>query len=219
MKQRAKKSRFAQNRIAYIVYSNPGKVRKLIDRNGYEPPKNPHDLVKAAKQLVRRKGRRFVKELIKLHPDRKAILRVEKIKEDSYCSACSSYSYDPEDNYCGTCGHSSYTGEDDKPDFLKQLVGMGLKELEELYENVVRKSNKDPQNLPLSEEVRLVWNELRNRKKEGIEEPDKSLKERITDISPDGILIKPKEALVVLGLTLVAGGLIGSAWKFKQSAA
>ncbi|MDN5201230.1 hypothetical protein QQ008_07650 [Fulvivirgaceae bacterium BMA10] len=219
MKQQAKRSRHAQNRIAYIIYSNPGKVRKLIDQHGYEPPKNVHDLVKATKQLVRRKGRRFVKELIKLHPDRKAILSVEKIREDSYCSACSSYSYDPEDNYCGSCGHSSYTGQDNKPEFLKQLVGMGLNELEELYENVVRKSNKDPKNPALSEEVRLVWNELRLRKKEGIEKPDKSLQQPITDTCSDGILVKPKEALIVLGLTLVAGGLIGSAWGFKQNAA
>ncbi len=213
MKNRAR-SKHAQNRIAYIVYSNPAAVRKLIDEHGFEPPRHIHDLVEGTKQLVRRKGRKVVKELIKLHPDRKAILRVEKIKEDSYCSACSNYSYDPVDNFCGTCGHSAYTGQENRSDFLDQLIAMGLKELEELYGNVVKKSNKDPNDKNLAEEVRLVWNELRLRKKEPI-----TSKSTIDEPEPeirDGILIKPKEAMLFLGLTLVAGGLIGSAWSFKK---
>ena len=150
MKQRIKRSRLAQNRIDYIVYSNPKGVSNLIEKYDYEAPEHVRDLVKLTKRLVRRKGRKFTKELLKLHPDRKAILHVEKIKEDSYCSACSNYSYDAEANYCGACGHSAYTGSKDQPDFLRQLVGMGIKELEELYENVVQKSNRSPQNQPFS---------------------------------------------------------------------
>ncbi|MDW3191923.1 MAG: hypothetical protein R8G66_06150 [Cytophagales bacterium] len=217
MKQRTKRSRRAQNRIAYIVYGHPDGVRNLIEKYDFEVPDNIQHLLSATKQLVRRKGRRFVKELIKLHPDRKAILQVEKIREDSYCSACSNYSFDAESNYCGTCGHSAYTGSNDRPVFLKQLVGLSVKELEELYENVVHKSNKNPQNQPLAEEVRLVWNELRLRKKESIPSTDQVSKPNTTESSKEGIVVQPTEALLILGLTLVAGGLIGSAWKFNKS--
>ena len=219
MKQRIKRSRLAQNRIDYIVYSNPKGVSNLIEKYDYEAPEHVRDLVKFTKRLVRRKGRKFTKELLKLHPDRKAILQVEKIKEDSYCSACSNYSYDAEANYCGACGHSAYTGSKDQPDFLRQLVGMGIKELEELYENVVQKSNRSPQNQPLAEEVRLVWNELRLRKKEGISPSIKQPEEKVSEITRDGIHVQPNEALLILGLTLLAGGLIGSAWNVTNKTA
>ncbi len=216
MTLRTKKSRFAQNRIAYIVYNDPKQVQQLIDQHGYEVPHNAHHLVKATKQLVRRKGRRFVQELLALHPDRKAIIQVEKNKEDHFCGACGSHAYSPEDNYCNACGHSAYTGEKDKGDFLQQLVQMGLKELEELYEHSVQKANKEPANVPLAEQVRLVWNELRLRKKEVSEKiPPTPSNDRILT---DGIVVKPHEALAILAATLLAGGLIGSAWKFQKRA-
>lgn len=218
MKARLRKSKHAQNRIAYIVYNDPRAIRRLIDDQGFDPPENDHDLVKATKQLVRRRGRKVVKELLKVHPDRKAILRLEKIKEDSFCGACNNYSYDAEDNHCGACGHSNYAGAADKGNFLQQLLEMGMQELETLYDNTVKKSNKAPSDNNLAEEVRLIWNELRLRKKQGLL-PSKTVE--ITDASEpknSGLSISPKQGLLLLSLTLTSGILIGTAWKFKTQA-
>lgn len=211
MKQ--KRSKHAQNRIAYIVYGNPKATRQLIDQHGYQAPKQEHELVGATKQLVLKKGRSVVKELLQIHPDRDAILSLEQSKEDSYCGACSSYGYVPETQQCKGCGYASYTGENQ---FVDQLIDMSILELERLYQNTVSKANKDPKNTDLSEEVRLLWNELRKRKKEDTKttEPEK----HTYDLS-EGLLIKPKEAMIILGLTLLAGGLIGSAFSNQRSIA
>lgn len=211
MKQ--KRSKHAQNRIAYIVYSNPKATRALIDQHGYQPPKQIHDLVGATKQLIRKKGHTVIKELLEAHPDRKALLSLEKTKEDRFCGACNSHAYAPETQRCKGCGFSSYTGEEK---FIDQLIDMSILEIERLYQNTVTKSNKDPQNTNLSEEVRLLWNELRKRKKD---EEDNPKNDQLFHHLSDGITVKPKEAMIILGLTLVAGGLIGSAFNYQRSVA
>ena len=212
MKGKDKRSKFVQNRIDYIVYGNPQGVSKLVYDYGYEPPKSPHDLVKAAKILIKQNGRKAVKDLIKIHPDRNAILKIQRGKEDSYCGACSSYSYKPEDNYCGVCGHSHYDGEGDKKGFLDQLVDMGATELEEYYESIVKKSNDKPEDSNLAEEVQLVWNEIRNRKAEGKQE-DKKEENEAKDWR------SAKEGLIILGLVFVAGVLVGSTLQTKTAVA
>ncbi len=168
-----KRSRFAQNRIDYIVFGNPKGAAQLVYDYGYEMPENLHDLSRAVRQLVRKKGRKAVKKLISIHPDRKAILKVERNKEDNYCGMCSSYSYNTCDNYCGGCGHSHYDGKGDKKGFLARLVDMGTQQLKIYYENVVRKSNNNPEDPALSEEVEMVWNVLRQRKQKQDQEEDK----------------------------------------------
>jgi hypothetical protein len=203
MKCKNKRSKFAQNRIDYIVYANPKEVSKLVYDYGYEPPKNPHDLVKAAKILVKKNGRKAIKDLIKIHPDRKAIFKIQRGKEDNFCGACSSYSYQPEDNFCGVCGHSHYDGGGDRKGFLDQLMDLGSEELEAYYESIVRKSNDNPEDSNLAEEVQMVWNELRQRKSEDKNQPEKEVKKHHT--SNDG--------LIILGLVFVAGILIGSSLK------
>lgn len=212
MKNNSKRSKFIQNRIDYIVYGNPKAVSRLIYDYGYEPPENPHDLVKAAKILVQKRGRNAIKDLIKLHPDKKAILKVERGKEDSYCGACGSYSYQPSDNYCGVCGHSHYDGEGDKATFLDQLVDMGKGELEEYYQSILRKSNSNPDDSNLAEEVQIVWNELRNRKDEEKQADEKEEKEQ-SDFR------QAKEGLIILGLVFIAGVLVGSSLQTKTVAA
>ena len=160
-----KKTAFAQNKIDYIVYSNPKKVARMIYNEGYTPPKNVHALVKTTKALIRQEGKNAIKQLITLHPDREVILSNQPVKnkEDHYCGACNSYAYDPEDSFCGKCGHSSYDPED-KGTFITQLQEMNLKELENYYKTQLDKSNKHPEDLRLGEEVRMIWNELRIRR-------------------------------------------------------
>ncbi len=206
MKSKNRRSKFAQNRIDYIVYANPKEVSKLVYDYGYEPPKSPHDLVKAAKILVKKNGRKAIKDLIKIHPDRKAILRVQRGKEDNFCGACASYSYQPEDNFCGVCGHSHYDGNGNQKGFLDQLVNLSAQELEEYYEGVVRKSNDNPEDSNLAEEVQMVWNELRQRKNEDSNSPEKVEKENKKHSTCSN-------GLVILGLVFAAGVLIGSSLK------
>lgn len=76
-----KRSRYAQSRIDYIVYGNPAPVRKLVSDFGYEVPEKLKDLREVVKDLIREEGKSAVVELVKLHPDREAILGIERKPE------------------------------------------------------------------------------------------------------------------------------------------
>ena len=208
--KRKKRSRFAQNRIDYIVFGNPKGAAQLVYDYGYEPAENLHDLSRAVRQLIRKKGRKAVRKLISIHPDRKAILKVESGKEDNYCGMCSSYSYNPQDKYCGGCGHSHYDGKGDKKDFLRSLVDMGTDQLKTYYESIVRKSNNTPEDPALSEQVQMVWNELRQRKQKQDREEDPE-DEKIKAMR------RAKEGFIIISLVFAAGILVGSALTKKPS--
>ena len=214
MKKSLTRSKYAQNRIAYIVYGNPDGARKFLFDQGYHPPKNIHDLVKATKELVKNQGKSIVPHLLTIHPEKDLILKLNQPesnqKEDSFCGACGSSSFNPESNFCGAFGNSNFGGDSnlDVGDYIDQLVDMTTSQLEKHYQEVLAASNKKPEDLSLMEEVQLVWNELRQRKLSA-ESPTKEEpkgKDRFS-VSKDG--------LVILGLTLVAGVLIGSSIKSK----
>ncbi len=155
----ALKSPLAQNRIDYIVYSQPDKTRELIEAFGFEPPEREEDLAEAVKFLIRKHGLKAVKKLLEFHPDRKALLSLHSRHEDNYCNACSSFSYNPEEGSC-SCGHSNYTG-DNRAEFLEKLEKKKLSEVETLYQNLLKQSNQHPEDKVLAEELQLVWNRLR----------------------------------------------------------
>lgn len=178
------KKPFAQNKIAYIVYSNPTATAALIEEYGYEAPQDPHQLVDVTKDLVKKKGIGVIKSLLQIHPDKKAILSLNQV----------------EDSYCG-CGQANYTGTD-KAEYLESLSKLSLIELEKRYDTLKKKSSETPENATLSEEVQLVWNELRLRKKE--EKPKKTKTYQI-------------EKLVLLGAALIAGIVIGSMNKVSHA--
>ena len=209
-KNNINRSRFAQNRIDYIVYGNPKEAKELVHRYGYESPKDIHELVAAIKELVRRKGRKVIKDLIGIHPDKKAIAKIGRKREDNYCGACNSNAYNSEDNFCGACGHSNYTGDTDLGDFIDQLVKMNTSELENYYQDIMSKSNADPEDMNLADEVQIVWNELRKRKTTDNQEEEK--KEERSLIPPAFV---NQQGMVVLGLTLLAGVLVGASIKSK----
>lgn len=201
MKPISNRSTFAQNRIDYIVYSNPKGVSQFLYDYGYEPPENLHDLVKATKILVQQKGKKAIKELIQIHPDRKAILNTQNKEEDNYCGVCNSYAYQPEDSYCGQCGHSNYSGSDDAQEgFLDTLTAMETTTLEAFYENILKKSNANPQDTTLAEQVQTTWNELRQRKKHDNQEEKETPKQNPRH---------EREGLIILGLVFIAGIWVG----------
>jgi len=134
------------NKIDYIVFGNPRGVRKLIHSHGYNAPKDKTTLSATTKALVREKGKPIIKQLIDLHPDKKAILKTAP----KTCNCQKN-----ESNFCGC--NSSYVGEEeDLPDITK----MSLDELKQHYQLMVKKANANPENTRLSDEVQRIWKKL-----------------------------------------------------------
>lgn len=184
------------NRIDYIVYSNPKGVRQLIYKEGYEPPKSLADLTKVTKILIKKLGKVFIKKLVQLHPDRKAILQVDQPTKDCGCLAC---------------GHQSYKEIADKGAFLDRLMTMGSVDLDKYYSNLNQKMKDDPENKHLDEEIQMVWDELRQRKKQ---------EKNLTVSEPEekkGLFKAANDTLLALGLTLLAGILIGTSLHIKTN--
>lgn len=203
-KNNTKRSRFTQNKIDYIVFGNPKEASQLVHNYGYQAPNDIEGLSETIKLLIKKKGKKVVTDLLGIHPDKNIILRLNQPKEDSFCGACGSSSYIPQDNYCESCGYSNYTGKVNLGDFLDQLFEMNLSELETYYQDILRKSNKNPKDMNLADEVQIVWNELRQRKNSL--EKDEQMEDRpfYTHVI--------KSELAIAGVILVAGILIGVAF-------
>jgi uncharacterized protein YecT (DUF1311 family) len=210
MKKQSHSNTLGQNRIDYIVYHNADDVSQLLEQYGFEAPDNPKHLAEAIKELTRKKGRKVIKELLQLHPDKDAILKLNTPKEDGFCGACSNDSYNTESNYCASCGHSNYAGSGNEDSFLSQFESYKDKELERYYQTIVKKSNTNPQDKNLAQEVQMVWNEIRTRKlalkKEDEPKPETSKSFSIT-----------KDEMILFGVVFIAGALVGHGLKFNFS--
>ena len=210
MKKQSHSNTLGQNRIDYIVYHNADAVSKLLEQYGFEAPGNAKHLVEAIKELTRKKGRKVIKELLQLHPDKEVILKLNLPKEDGFCGACSNDSYNNENNYCTSCGHSNYSGSGNEDSFLSQFESYKDKELERYYQTIVKKSNANPQDKNLAQEVQMVWNEIRTRKltlkKEDESKPEVSKSFSIT-----------KDEMILFGVVFIAGALVGHGLKFNFS--
>ncbi len=204
-----KKENVSPNSIEYIVYSNPDPVRKLIYDCGYEPPKKLHHLASATKELVQKKGKTIITELLEVHPDKKAIqaLPMERKKKKA-CNACNNDSYNDVDNFCGSCGHSNYSGSGDEDSFLDQFSDMSDKMLEKYYKRIVKKSNADPDDSKLANEVQMIWNELRQRRAVPSEDPPKAP----TEEHPKTKGLQ-REEMILMGLSFLGGFVMCSVLK------
>jgi len=176
-----KRSRYAQNRIEYIVFNNPKGAGKLVHEYGYIPPKNLLDLAETVKLLVKKRGKVFIKDLIKIHPEKEVILMA---------SGHSDY-----DNYCGGC-HSAYTGNSKK--FMDTISEKSRDELEDLYDDIKEKANDSPENDEFREQLNVVWDIIQEKK----EEKKKKEEEKSS-------LKVPKE-WAFAGVALIVGIIIGS---------
>lgn len=205
---RNRQQRLKPNKIDYIVHGNPKKAKKLVYDYGYETPHNIDELSETVKLLVKKKGRKVVKDLLFIHPDKNILLKLNQPKEDSFCGACGNASYLPEDNYCGSCGHSNYTGKTNLRDFLDQLIEMNSSELETYYQEVLSKANKNPKDTNLADEVQIVWNELRQRMN-----PEKEEEKEQENFFRKHVI---KSEIAIAGVILVAGILIGTAFKSSK---
>ncbi|HEY9084033.1 MAG TPA: hypothetical protein VIN73_11915 [Vicingaceae bacterium] len=213
-KNKKRRSGFAQNKIAYIVYSKQKEARELVNNYGYEAPKDVHSLVETVKLLVKKKGRKAIKDLVQFHPDKKVILKYAQPEAANFCEACGNSTYLPEDNYCGGCGHVNFTGSTDVGKFLNNLKKMETAALEKYYGEVLSKASKNPEDNRLADEVQLVWNELRQRMEstEKVDSRENGQEEEKTEECSFCKHIKKSE-LIIAGVILTTGILIGSAFR------
>ena len=193
-----------QNRIAYIVYGNPREAKSVLQKHGFEPPRNIHQLVHDVKDLVRKKGRVAVKELVSIHPDRRMIMKWSGSKDEGFCTACKNYSYNSHDDYCPACGHSNYNESGSLSKLLDTISEMDVESLNKHYQDTLYESNQNPEDKLLAEEVQILWNELRKR----INEPED--KNTMKQLEVFAAPYKTPQGLVVLGVAVVAGVLIAN---------
>jgi len=148
MKKKLNPSRYAQNRIEYIIYGNPKAARNLLYEYGYEIPENIKDVAKSFKLLIQKKGRKIIKDLILIHPEKDIILKV---------TGKSNYS-----SFCGAC--SAFAG--DEQNLKEQIKDMSTNDLKALYERLKKSASEDSNDKSIIDKVELAWDEITNRKEE-----------------------------------------------------
>ena len=202
MKRNNNPKNLAQNRIDYIVFHNTDAANNLLFDYGFEKIESQQHLSQAVKELVKNKGRKVIKDLLAIHPDKAAILQVNSV-EDAKCPACNNNAFAKAENYCKSCGHSNYAGSGDEDSFLSQFSSYDDKGLENYYKGIVKRSNDAPEDKNLAQEVQMVWNELRKRK-ESKPEPKTA-----TQDDQKGIHIS-KDEMLLFGVVFIAGVLVGA---------
>ncbi|PZX43510.1 hypothetical protein LX97_00511 [Nonlabens dokdonensis] len=205
MKRNNNPKNLAQNRIDYIVFHNTDAANNLLFDYGFEKIESQQHLSQAVKELVKNKGRKVIKDLLAIHPDKAAILQVNSV-EDAKCPACNNNAFAKAENYCKSCGHSNYAGSGDEDSFLSQFSSYDDKGLENYYKGIVKRSNDAPEDKNLAQEVQMVWNELRKRK-ESKPEPKTA-----TQDDQKGIHIS-KDEMLLFGVVFIAGVLVGASIK------
>lgn len=140
----------AQNRIDYIVLQKPKESAQILEKYGYEAPREIQDLAGAVKQLVKRKGEPVIKDLLQIHPERDLILEVTGHNSE-------------ESDFCG-CQSSYYT--EDTKQLLDKLSDMSVDDLTRYYDDTKQKVKDNPSDKVAVSEVETVWDELKRRKKQ-----------------------------------------------------
>ena len=158
MKRNNNPKNLAQNRIDYIVFHNTDAANNLLFDYGFEKIESQQHLSQAVKELVKNKGRKVIKDLLAIHPDKAAILQVNTVI-DSKCAACGKNAVvhtersrsTKAENYCKSCGHSNYAGSGDEDSFLSQFSSYDDKE--NYYKGIVKRSNDAPEDKNLAQDT------------------------------------------------------------------
>ncbi|MFC4636619.1 hypothetical protein ACFO3O_22130 [Dokdonia ponticola] len=156
-----------QNRIDYIVYHNVLEAQKLLYDEGFESVEDPQDLVEAIKELVREKGRSVIEALLKIHPDKKAILSIAS--PVAICNSCKGKLTDTKKEGCGSCKKASALKEDSfisDSDQTNHKTSLSL--LIEKYNNA---SNDSALQKEIGKEIETQFNAM------GFNTPERSVKE------------------------------------------
>ena len=183
-----------QNRIDYIVYHNILEAQKLLYDQGFESPEDPDDIVEAIKELVRKEGRVIIEALLKIHPDKKAILAIADLPK--VCERCKTKLGQSKNKGCASCSKATVPTEDnfladpnalDDKARLNYLVGK--------YTSNPSKENE--------KEVETHWDSIRTKPKEEEEEEEVIKKEEANQS-----LLTKKELCIyasIFGLGMLMG--------------
>jgi hypothetical protein len=195
------RSKLAQSRIDYITFGNPVAVGKMLNDYGYEAPESLPELPGAVRELIRLEGKKAVADLVKLHPDRGAILETVNLlppattvmtehkkpepenkkeategeKKNCRCESCAKRNRQ-EDSFCG-CQHSYNSYNAFTQDTFDKISAMETAELLRQYDVLRRKATANPSNKNLADETMLVWNEIRQRSNRAPGQRDKIAQE------------------------------------------
>ncbi|MFC4633512.1 hypothetical protein ACFO3O_06315 [Dokdonia ponticola] len=187
-----------QNRIDYIVFHNIKQAQKLLYDEGFESPEDPYDLVEAIKELIREKGREVIKALLKIHPDKNAILAIADTVK--VCENCKTKISDTKKKGCSSCKKKGCASCEKATVSLEDNYTTDSEELEATtpLDDLVNKYKASPSK-ELEKEIEARWNSIRLT-------PKKELKEKPT--TPDYGFITKKELAIytsIFGLGLLLG--------------
>ena len=196
-------ARIKLNRIDYIVQSDPAKTNQILKQYGFEPIYHRNHLAQAIRQLIREKGRVVIRDLLLIHPDRKAILRLEKPKQSILCASCKKkVDEEQDDQYCSTCSEANFLDSHEKG-VKEQLSELSKPELKQIFNRMLNESNADPGNKQKDEMMQVVWNELR--KREGKEDDSETTPKKAWEFR-----LSWKELGLSLAIVLIAGYFWGN---------
>lgn len=195
------------NRIEYIVRENPYGVQKLLKNNGITIPNDLIGLISTTKKWVRSNGKQAVIELLKVHPEKSAILQANGHQEYDYYggSSCNCNT----SSFNGSCGCSSNFWNSSKKRVVKNLPkNTPLEKLVNHYETLRDQSNSYPNDNDLKQELEDTWEQVRKSMKEKLVDPLDKKKECNCSgkgISPkkDHLLSRTQLATAILVLSIV----------------
>ena len=188
-------SELGQNRIDYIVFHNMLEAQKLLYDQGFESPEDPDDLVGAIKELVREKGQEVIKALLKIHPDKKAILAIADIPK--VCENCKTKLGKTKKQSCASCTKASAPLEDNFTGDPKELDSNAR------LRYLITKHKANPTDTKLEKEIEALWNAIRTT-------PKKPIEKETTNQS-----ILTKKELCIYASIFGVGILMG--WGFSNS--
>ena len=81
------------NRINYIVQENPSGVSQTLAAEGFNPSTDVNTLIQQTKQWIQQDGKEAVVKLLKVHPEKDAILSANKAAYEYFggCGCKSSF--------------------------------------------------------------------------------------------------------------------------------
>ncbi|WP_299212607.1 hypothetical protein [uncultured Dokdonia sp.] len=150
-----------QNRIDYIVYHNILEAQKLLYDQGFESPEDPEDVVEAIKELVRQKGREVIEALLKIHPDKKAILSIADISK--LCENCKTTLGQSKKQGCTSCTKKTASLEDNFTEEPRELDSNAR------LHYLITKHKANPTDTELEKEIEALWNTIRTKPEKAIE--------------------------------------------------
>ena len=184
-----------QNRIDYIVFHNMLEAQKLLYDQGFESPEDPDDLVEAIKELVREKGREVIEALLKIHPDKKAILSIADIPK--LCENCKTKLGETKKKGCTSCTKAPAPLEDNFTGDPKELDSNAR------LRYLITKYKANPTDKGLEKEIEAIWDSIRTTSKK-IKEPETTNQSILT-----------KKELCIYASIFGIGILMG--WGFSNS--